>query len=378
MKKVIILLSLLCNLFGSVIEMPLSRLAGLVASEHKINIVINKSVDLDSEIIYVESLGRNMYLLSTLRLLLNQRGYNLIFDGSSNYYYVEKQPDLISKPHFIKLKTPIYDDLASTLDLLGVTHAYIPNTHSLTYFCNDLVHKQVLSLVKSNDIIPEQFSLKITIVETNINKINNRGADLQLYASSLSGASQSFLNLLTTPFSSNVNTFEGANLGFTGVLKFLNQNSLSDIRSSPIFTVQSNKKISFAAVQNIPYKKGSTSVNGATETQTEQIDYLDIGLKINLMPKMVLSTLYIDLDLTLENILDKSTLTPSTSKRSLVNSFQLKRGEVLVLSGINQDEEQNLHYGIPFLESLPFIGSIFSFDSKELINRNLTISIEVI
>ena len=153
---------------------------------------------------------------------------------------------------------------------------------------------------------------------------------------------------------------------------------MSKVLSSPYFTVQSNKEIYFAAVENIPYKVSSAAVNGATQTNTESIEYRDIGLKIKLLPKVIKDLVYIDFDLVVENIVDKTSETPSTTKRSLNNSFQLKKGSVIVLSGINQTEKSETVYGVPLIKDIPIFGEVFQFKTKNEVEKSLTITIEII
>lgn len=358
--------------------MPLSKFAGLVASKHKINIFIDKSIDKENEMFYLESTDQNLYLINPFKLMLKIRGFDLIYNKKANFFYIQPIKDEKLQAHFFKLDAPVFEDLKSTLKLLDLKFAYIENTHTLTYVSTLETHLDVKKLIHSNDDKPEQFSIKISILETNLNEVKDRGTNLQAYTQSLQGSTQYFMQLLSMPFSSTINTFETADLGITGVLRYLDQNGITNIRSSPYFTVQSNKEIYFSAVNNIPYKVSSSDVNGATQTTTETIAYKDVGLIVKLLPRVVNELIYIDLDLTVENLLDKGSLTPSTSKKNLRNSFQLERGKILVLSGINQDEDQNQHYGIPLLQDIPLIGGLFSFDTTELIKRNLTITIEVI
>jgi len=180
------------------------------------------------------------------------------------------------------------------------------------------------------------------------------------------------------PYSSTTNVFSGSELGVTSAIRFLNENRISNVLSFPSFSVQSNKEIYFTAVENIPYKVASSAVNGASQSNTETIEYRDIGLKIKLLPKVVRDIVYIDLDLIVENIIDKTSATPSTTKRSLNNSFQLTKGKILVLSGINQVESSKTEYGVPLIKDIPFVGELFKFKTINKIDKSLTIAIEIL
>lgn len=272
----------------------------------------------------------------------------------------------------------VYDDLKASLDIAGIKHSYISNTNTLALFTDLLTFTDVDKLVKDFTKAPEQFSLKMTIIETNVNEIKDRGTNLSAYMQSLEGDTQYFLQLLTMPFSAGTSTFTDAKQGYYGVLRYLNENGYTKLNSSPYMTVQSGKGLYFSAVQNIPYKTASSSVNGASESQTETIDYQDVGLKILLKPQIVDDIIYCNIEFTMESLIDKGSLTPSTSKREFNSDFQLKKGQILVLGGINQTDIQHTHYGIPLLENIPFLGEIFQYDHKEEIERVLTLTIEVL
>jgi len=378
MKKLILLTLLLSNLFSGVIDMPLSKFASLVAVTEKINIIVDSDIDSSKEIFYIESENQISFILPSFKKLLDKRGYKLVYIKDGDFYLVTKILDEKISSHFFQLDSPIFEDIRPTLDLMDVKYSYIENTHTLVYFCIDSVDKDIKKLIQYNDNAPEQFSLKITIIETNLSDIKERGVNFDSYIQSLSGSAQFFVKMLSLPYSATTNVFDSSKVGFTSIIRYMNENSLSEIISSPYFTVQSNKIISFSAVENIPYKVASSQVSGASSSTVENTEYRDVGLKIKLLPKIINEVIYIDLDLVIENIIDRSSLTPSTSKRSLNNNFQLKKGEILVLSGINQIEKQNNHYGIPVLENIPFLGKIFTFDTVSEIEKNLTIAIEVL
>ncbi|MDO8609259.1 MAG: type II and III secretion system protein, partial [bacterium] len=163
--------------------------------------------------------------------------------------------------------------------------------------------------------------------------------------------------MITSPSSARTNVFP-SNFGFTASLNYLDSIGVSNIKSSPSLTVQSGKEIYFSAGQNIPYMTSSASVNGASQSATQNVQYKDVGLSVRLTPNLINDIVFIDLKFIMESLLDKSSLTPSTAKRELDNSFQLKKRQVIVLSGLVQTETSTSTIGIPLLMKLPYIGQI--------------------
>ena len=378
MKRIIALvLFLVLSLAAETISQSLNEFAAVVAAQHRINIIVDDSIS-DKHLSLYYDRDKPPMMLEAFRNVLQSYGLSLTFNKSGNFYYIADSNFYRDELYSISLDSISYDDIKASLTLANVKHTYIPVTNTIVLFTGYADYLSILELVRAADVVPDQFQLKMTIVETNLNEIKERGVNLQSYISDLSGASQSFYQLLTMPFTSSITTFNDASSGIYAVLRFLNENGYTDLKSSPYMTVQSGKTIYFSSVQNIPYKTASTSVNGASQSQSETIEYQDIGLKISLTPKIVKDIVFCSMKFSVENLLDKGSLTPSTSKRELNNDFQLRRGQVLVLSGINQTEKQTTHYGIPLLNDIPYLGGIFGFDHTEQIDRVLTVTIEVL
>ena len=84
-----------------------------------------------------------------------------------------------------------------------------------------------------------------------------------------------------------------------------------------------------------------------------------------------------DLDLVVEDLIDNTTLTPRTSKKELKSNYSLKRGEILVLSGINKNVEYSKRNGIPLLKDIPILKYLFSIEQNYKSTNIITLTIEV-
>ena len=97
-----------------------------------------------------------------------------------------------------------------------------------------------------------------------------------------------------------------------------------------------------------------------------------------MLPTLIDGIVFIDLSFTIESILDKSSLTPTTAKREIRNSFQLKKGQLLVLSGLVQEEKSKTTVGVPVLMKMPYIGQMFRYDIDNNTKKSLSVMIEII
>lgn len=69
----------------------------------------------------------------------------------------------------------------------------------------------------------------------------------------------------------------------------------------------------------------------------------------------------------------------STSKKELKSSYKLKKGELLVLSGINKETwPPDSSFGVPVLKDVFILGELFKFESKSKTSSVITITIEVL
>jgi hypothetical protein len=77
-------------------------------------------------------------------------------------------------------------------------------------------------------------------------------------------------------------------------------------------------------------------------------------------------------------MLSQDTLTPITSKKELKSSYTLKRGDILILSGINKTTNVKQRNGIPILKDIFLLQYLFSIEQDQEINSVVTLTIEAI
>ncbi len=121
----------------------------------------------------------------------------------------------------------------------------------------------------------------------------------------------------------------------------------------------------------------STAINDNKVTVQENIEYRDIGLKININPRIFKTYTLIDLNLTSETI-DTLTKTPTTNKLRYSNTFKMKNDDAILLSGLNISQKHTEIQKIPILGDLPYISPLFKSKTIDTKNQVLSILIESI
>lgn len=375
-KKILTLCCLWLILFSNIkaenLEINMAEFATFVSQINNIEIIVDDSLK-DENIIVISN--DSSFTLESFKNAVKMKDYELI--KTNNFYLVrkkvEEKKDLIVNTiqlhkidfEYIKTLFAVYKDIEYT---------FIPSSKLLILKSTQSDYENIKKIVSYVDNTPKQLKVKITILDTNLNKIKEYGTEL---TQDINQSSNFFFNLLAYPFqvSSNINSTQKDN--FTSFIKLLNQNSITELVASPTLTLSDNEPVAFNLGKNIPYLSGSTTVEDSNTKTTNSYTYKDVGLKISITPKIFNDEVQINLELTNEIILDSSN-TPKTSKSYIKQVFSLSKNRLFVLTGINQTQTYEDTQKSAFLGDIPFLGWLFKINSNDLTNSNLTILLELI
>lgn len=381
MKKVILVLLIMKGfLFSN--DIFLKDFVSIISTSLNITIVIDNDVNNQLSIFVSDDLKPDSYL-KILAEILNE---NELTIKSFNSFYlitkVKKEDEInteleLKQLRAIQLKNIDFDYIKDIFTVYkDIEFSYIKTSKLILINSLQGDFQKINEIITNTDKTPDQLKLKITILDTNLNKIKEYGSEITQNIN-LNPSSNFFFNLLAYPFSVNsqVNTNQKSN--FNSFIKFLNQNKITELVASPTLTLLDSKEVVFNVVKNIPYLSGSTIVEDTNSKTTNSYTYKDIGLKISITPKIFDDNVFLDLELTTESILDNSQ-TPTTSKSFINQSFTMTKNNLFVLTGINQTQKYNDLQFTPFLSDIPLLGWFFKSDKNNLTISNLTIVFELI
>lgn len=392
MKKLLIIAFLLALVLkAQIVKSNLLQFADLASVENKTQILISGSIVPDDYIFFTNSknpkislnLFKKMVELQGLRFLKLDDFYFIdnLTDNQKNAVNNEslENPSINENLYYIKLSGNSFDELNSILSLYEKNATYISQDNSAVFKSSEKQFSEIISYLPNFDTKDkEQVSFKITILETETNVLKERGTEINSLLE-LSGHKdfKLFFNMLTVPYTQSSNVIKKSN-EFYGVLQLLDKNDITKIKASPFLVAKNNTQVNFSSVKNLPFLSNtSTYTQSAVQTQNTY-EYRDVGLKLTLKPVIVSDMIDVDLNLIYENLLSTGdSLTPKTSKKELKSNYRLKKGEIIVLSGINQSTSIEVKKGIPILKDIPILQYIFSTKNKELSESILSISIEV-
>lgn len=267
-----------------------------------------------------------------------------------------------------KLKFLQIDNIRPILDFSGIPYTYSIVSKTIIFKQTKDNKKAIPKLVKqleSIDIKKDQVTLKITIFDSNAEKVREVGInpsisfDFSLF--SQSGA------LLT-----------GDAVGaFKGSLKLLSSTGATNISHSTSYLISDSEKLDFKKVVSLPFLDEDfalTTDNGTN--QSKKFKYRDIGFIVTAIPTIVNDQVYLDFSLSVGNVLSTGDL-PTTSENSIKNKFSVKKGDLVLLAGISKDSLINNTESTPFIESIPIIGDIFTHKSQNSNKDYFNVSIEI-
>lgn len=390
MKKQLVLILLSFSfLFGHTFSNNIFEYAELASTYNNVDILVSSNINPDKYIFYTNKNFPNI-TLDVFESALKLQNLKLAFTGSFYYVYENNFKDnnlsyLKNKNNnknlrYIRLNKNSYDDISSLLNIYDINSTYIYRSNSISFLSDDFIYSKLKSAINDIDSFDlKQLKFKITILETNLDNLKDMGSTLKARLKNNSINNFNFyVNLITIPYSTENNIIEVDKKSFYSTLSFLENKGITKIVSNPFLVARSNSEVFFSSVQNIPFLKSTTQVSNTEVAQNSSYDYKDVGLQVRLKPLIIGDLVDFDLHLIVEDLISNNNLTPITSKKELKSSYTLKRGDLLVLSGINKQTNINYESGIPLLKDIWLLGYLFKIERNQVSNTVLTLSIEIL
>lgn len=384
MKKILLIALILfqitisANEFNEVDELPIKEYISMISNDLNMTIVLSDDIDENFTLMipYSANLTNGNHLKILVQILKKN---NLNIEPFDGFFVIsrDKKDDEKKELQFIVLKNVDYETIKPLFTTVnGVNHSYISSNKTIAFKSTQKDFIRISKLIQQLDKVPKQLKLKVTIVDTNLDKLKDYGLELKQLNTYLD-SSNYFFNLLAYPFTVTSEVSGTKTNQLHSFIRFMDTNKLSTIKSSPTVSLFDNKESRFDVVNNIPYINGTTTTLDGNTSSITNYSYKDVGLKLKVLPRIYSNNVYLDIDLTFENIIENSER-PRTSKNYLKETITMQRGKTFVLTGINQNRSYKTVNSTPFLSEIPFLGWLFKLDNTNQINTNLTIFLELI
>ncbi len=223
-------------------------------------------------------------------------------------------------------------------------------------------YSEIKSLVDMLDRPRPQRKLKVIMISYNDSDLKEYGAKL---SAQHSGSSTYGLTSLINSLSlGNTFTFSNAVNDISVSFSALNSAGLAQLHIDNIVSLFDGKDSIIRATKTIPYLSQENNVDGTQNVSTNSYSYRDVGTEIVLSNVTVTEDdLYFQSTLRYEQLINDS-ITPTTSKREVVNYLRIPKGRSLLISGIKSNDTSKNQVKIPLLGDIPYIGSLFRYETE--------------
>jgi pilus assembly protein CpaC len=239
----------------------------------------------------------------------------------------------------------------------------------------------------------DQVMLKVTVAEVRRDIVKQMGVDLS--ASMTSGTTIVKFNN-TNPFTANSGPLVPGN-GLTGMfgsspsvqatLRAMESAGVVRTLAEPNLTAISGESATFISGGEFPIPTGvtcQTSTAGAVGNCVQTVSYKKFGISLNFTP-VVLSEGRISLrvmtevsEVSTENALTGGaggTTIPSIKTRRAETTLEIPSGGSMAMAGLIQEQTKQAVNGIPGIDSLPVLGSLFR--SQDFVNNQTELMVLV-
>lgn len=162
---------------------------------------------------------------------------------------------------------------------------------------------------------------------------------------------------------------------WTALVQAMKSNSHANILSTPSITTQDNHSASFMVGENVPILTGSTA-SSDNKTPFQTVDRRDVGTRLTILPQINEGqAVQLKISAEVSKVEGNTGLDVTFAERKLDTSVLVNDGSMIVLGGLIDRQTDESHYKVPVLGDIPFIGRLFSSESKKTQKRNLMIFI---
>lgn len=283
------------------------------------------------------------------------------------------------------------------------------DTNALIITAPPKAMRMVRDVISQLDIQRSQVLVEAIIAEVSAEKSSQLGIDWAVFDDGAIAAagilSPSTLSAVTNAAASaatgdDINAAAGAALlgqgvnlaggrvsdggtSFALLLRALKGDGDTNVLSTPTLTTLDNEEAEISVGQEVPFLTGSFANTGVSSASGavnpfQTIERKDVGLTLGITPQINEGN-----NIKLKIALEVSSLSSGsagaanliTNKRTISNTVTVDDGQVLVLGGLIDDNVQDTQRGVPFVSSIPLLGSLFKYRDVGRQRRNLMVFI---
>jgi general secretion pathway protein D len=230
-------------------------------------------------------------------------------------------------------------------------------------------YRMIEDAIRKLDVVPLQVMIEATIAEVTLN--NDLQYGLQYYFTHANNAVELSTAMTGVGTVADIaGTFPGFNYFFgtpnnKAVLSALSQLTHVNVVSAPELLVLDHQTAALQVGDEVPVISQTAQSVVTTESPiVNSVEYLNTGVILQVTPRVNSSGLItLDIDQAVSDVSTTTTSTinsPTITQRRIVTSAIVQDGETIALGGLILDTQTNDKSGIPLLQSIPLLGTLFS------------------
>ncbi|HZP92632.1 MAG TPA: tetratricopeptide repeat protein [Burkholderiales bacterium] len=220
-------------------------------------------------------------------------------------------------------------------------------------------------LIAAQDLAEPEVVLEMEVLEVTRAKLQNLGAQ---YPTEVSAGVEGAAG---TPGQITLSEWLNRNAGLVNlkvtdpafIINLQRQDSDTNLLANPRIRVKNREKAKIHIGDKVPV---ITTTSTANVGVSESVQYLDVGLKLDVEPVVSLDDqVSIKMGLEVSNIVQQitspqGTVTYRIGTRNTATALRVANGETQVLAGLIQDQDQRTADKVPGLADLPILGRLFT------------------
>lgn len=333
-----------------------------IKSDHKINISV-----------------RNMSIEDTIDMVVASNGFQKKVLSENSLFIFQNTPQKKKEFQDLKIRS-FYLNNASAKEvsnmlktILKTKDIYIEERLNLVVI-RDTPEAITLAekLVSVIDVADSEVMLNIEVLEVSRSKLQELGIVYPNQFSVISESTGLTLDALKNLNSGAIGVSPNPAINFKKTVGDVN------LLSNPRIRVKNNEKAKVLVGDKVPI---ITTTSTANVGVSENVTYVDVGLKLEVEPKINLEN-FVSIKVGLEvSSLGDKTVTKNGATvytigtRNAATLLRLKDGETQILAGLIQDEDRKNAARVPGLGDIPILGRLFSNQEDKKTKTEIVLAI---
>jgi general secretion pathway protein D len=418
----IILLISALQLFADYNNYTLKDFANVVASQNKINIVIDEKLDQKFDFVITKPI-KAYTNLDVFTELLDKYGLELQY--RKTYYIIIRKIDkkvdkmMIFKTKHIDAKkaakkiNPILTSFYKTkkdpknnntqnlnTQNLNKQNAVpiqnndtnqskpkyknfslnaVDHNHLVLTYKDDKIQKYTQLILNSMDHIKNQLTVECQIFEVKTGALEKKGVQMQALGQTVDKALNLKLQIAGSALPIISSTTD--RLRFDSLISLLNDKTDSNLLATPKVTILEGKEAELKEGETYPITtQENTTTNSSTTNVTKKTTYIDIGLQFKINYEYEQDNYnYLKIVLDKKDLLSYDPVNQSiiTTTRNIHTNIRIVPGQTIIIAGVGRNSIQKKNIAVPYLSQIPLLGELLKYKYKEHKKTTLVITIRI-